>query len=193
MTAAAPARLAAGPATGEPAHGIKARGAVLRRRAAARAATLGTTAARWLADRSARERGLLAVCAAAIALLAVVRLVWLPLVAARQAALAEVARDDRLTAQLRVAGPDVARIAAARTGSLASLVADRAARAGLTIARLEPLGDRVVVSLDDVGFTPLADWLAALDAEAAVGVVELKVERRSAPGTVTAQVTLRER
>ncbi len=65
---------------------------------------------------------------------------WHPLLVARQAALTDIARDDRIAAQLRVAGPDVARIAAARSGTLSSVVTDRAAKAGLTIARIEPQG-----------------------------------------------------
>lgn len=158
------------------------------RTAAARAA-----AAAWWGDRSTRERWLLGVLAAVAVVVAFDRLVWHPLAERRAAALAEIARDDRIAAQLRVAGPDVARIAAARTGTLSTVVTERAAKAGLTIARIEPQGANVAVSLDGVGFDALTDWLAALDRDAGVGVVDLKVERRPDPGVVTAQVTLTER
>ncbi len=156
-------------------------------------AALRAAAVQWWDDRTSRERWLLGVLAAVAIIVGLDRLVWHPLAAARTAALAEIARDDRIAAQLRVAGPDVARIAAARTGTLSTLVTDRAAKAGLTIARIEPQGVNVAVSLDGVGFDPLIDWLAALDRDAGVSVVELKVDRRPDPGIVTAQVTLSER
>jgi general secretion pathway protein M len=150
-------------------------------------------ATQWWNDRTSRERWLLGILAAVAIVVGLDRLVWHPLDAARTAALAEIARDDRIAVQLRVAGPDVARIAAARTGTLSTLVTDRAAKAGLTIARIEPQGANVAVSLDGVGFDALIDWLAALDRDAGVTVVDLKVDRRPDPGVVTAQVTLTER
>ncbi len=181
---------------GSPAAWLRARrpGAVLpigtwpdRRAAAAAAATT------WWSDRSARERLLLAGLVFILAVVAADRLVRAPLVAVRDAAVAEIVRDDRIAAQLRVAGPDVARIAAARTGTLSTVVTERAARAGLTIARIEPQGANVAVSLEGVGFDALIDWLAALDHDAGVTVIELKADRRPDPGVVTAQVTLTER
>ena len=147
------------------------------------------SAARWWTDRSRRERWLLGLVAAVALTVVCDRLVWRPLTAA----LAEIARDDRIAAQLQAAGPDVARIAAARAGSLASVVTERAAKAGLTVARIEAQGGNVAVTLDGVGFDALVDWLAALDTQAGIGVVDLKVDRRPDPGVVTAQVTLTER
>lgn len=159
----------------------------------ARHAAAWTATVRWWRDCAPRERWLLIALAAVAVTVAVERLAWQPLIAARRAAQAEIARDDRIAAQLRVAGPEVARIAAARRGTLASVVTDGAARAGLPIARLEPQGSNVAVALDGVGFDALVDWLAALDHDAGVAVVALQVDRRPDPGRVTAQVTLTER
>ena len=158
-----------------------------------RSAGWRTAADHWWGDRSARERWLLGVLSLVLLTAGLDRLVWHPLAAAKAASIAEIDRDDRIAAQLRVAGPDVARIAAARNGTLSTLVTERAARAGLTVARIEPQGANVAVSLEGVGFDPLVDWLVALDRDAGVGVVDLKVERRPDPGVVTAQVTLTER
>ncbi len=158
-----------------------------------RAVVAQGAAGRWWGDRTTRERWLIGVMLAVAAIVGVERLVWHPLLLARQTALIDIARYDRIAAQLRAAGPDVARIAAARSGSLSSVVTERAAKAGLTIARIEPQGADVVVSLDGVGFDALADWLAALDRDAGVTVVDLKADRRPDPGVVTAQVTLTER
>ena len=160
---------------------------------AERSTVLRAAAAQWWEDRTAREHWLLGVMAAVAIVVGLDRLVWHPLDTARTTALAEIARDDRIAAQLRVAGPDVARIAAARTGTLSTLVTDRAAKAGLTIARIEPQGANVAVSLDGVGFDTLVDWLAALDRDAGVSVVDLKVDRRPDPGIVNAEATLTER
>ena len=160
---------------------------------AERSTVLRAAAAQWWEDRTARERWLLGVLAAVAIVVGLDRLVWHPLDTARTTALAEIARDDRIAAQLRVAGPDVARIAAARTGTLSTLVTDRAAKAGLTIARIEPQGTNVAVSLDGVGFDALVDWLAALDRDAGVSVVDLKIDRRPDPGIVNAEATLTER
>ncbi len=154
---------------------------------------LGAAAALWWSDRSTRERWLLGAFAAVALIAGLDRLVWHPLAAMRAAAVDEIARDDRIAAQLRVAGPDVARIAAARTGSLSTLVTQRAASAGLTVARIEPLGANVAVTFDGVAFDPLVDWLGGLDRDAGVEAIELKVERRPDPGVVSAQVTLTER
>ena len=152
-----------------------------------------TAAAAWFDERSRRERALLGVLAVVLTLALLVQLVWRPLIVARDTARADIARYDRIAAQLRAAGPDVARVAAARTGTLSTVVTERAAKAGLTIARIEPQGNQVAVSLDSVGFDAVVDWLAALDRDAGVIVVDLKVERRPDPGVVTAQVTLAER
>ena len=183
-------------ALASPAAGLRGIGPWARSVAGAwpdRAFTARTAAARWLGDRSVRERWLLGILALVLVAAGLDRLIWHPLLVARQEALIEIARDDRIAAQLRVVGPDVARIAAARIGSLSAIVTARATRAGLAIARIEPQGDTVTVSLDGVAFDTLVDWLAALDHDAGVGIVDLKVDRRPDPGIVSAQVTLTER
>ncbi len=146
----------------------------------------------WLAARSARENGVLAVLAAIVLLSGASRYVWLPLQAARATAAADLARFDRFAARFAAEGPAVARIAAARRGTFAGIVAARAARAGLPVARIDPQGSAVTVGFENVEFDALVDWLAALDRDVGVSAVELKLDRREA-GTVAAQVTLRER
>jgi len=158
-----------------------------------RTLTARSGTARWWHDRTTRERWLIGLLLAVAAVVVVERLVWHPLVLAKQNALIDLARYDRIAAQLRAAGPDVARIAAARNGTLSTVVTERAGRAGLTIARIEPQGVNVAVSFDGVGFDALIDWLAALDRDAGISIVDLKVDRRPDPGVVTAQVTLTER
>ncbi len=171
------------------------RGATWRRltgRAGPRIEALSAAAGTWLGGRTPRERALLAILAAIAVLSLTARLVWMPLLAAQQTARDSLARYDRLAARFAAEGPAVARIAAARQGTLAAILAARAARAHLPVARIDPQGSAVAVGFESVEFDALVDWLAALDADAAVSVVELKLDRREA-GLVAAQVTLRER
>lgn len=148
-------------------------------------------ARRWLAERSRRERRLLAVLAAVAAVTLLYIAVWQPLAAARAKAIDDLRSYTALTARLRAAGPEVSRIAATRRTSAATVIADSAARAGLTIRRLEPQGDRTQVTFEDVAFDKVIDWLAGLQADAGLSVVALRVDRRTAPGIVNVQLTVK--
>lgn len=153
-------------------------------------APLRSGLARWLDARSPRERGLLLALAGIAAVALFVTLVWRPIDASRSAALADIERYDRLAARLRVAGPDVARQAAARAGSPSTLVTESAAKAGLTIQRIEPQGSNIGVTLDAAGFDVLVGWLAGIERDAGLKVRDIKLDRRPDPGVVTAQITL---
>ncbi len=153
-------------------------------------APLRSGMARWIDARSPRERWLIAALAVVAAATLLVALVWRPIEAAHSAALADIDRYDRIAARLRVAGPDVARMAAARAVTPSTTITDSAAKAGLTIQRIEPQGVNIGVTLDAAGFDALVGWLAALERDAGMRVVELKLERRPDPGVVSAQVTL---
>jgi general secretion pathway protein M len=153
-------------------------------------APLRSGMARWLDARSSRERWALVALALVMAAALFVTLVWRPIEAARTAALADIERYDRIAARLRVAGPDVARMAAARAGTPSTTITESATKAGLTIQRIEPQGANIGVTLDAAGFDALVGWLAGLERDAGMRVVDLKLERRPDPGVVSAQVTL---
>ncbi len=148
-------------------------------------------AQRWLAQRTVRERRLLAALAAVVAAALLWALVWQPLARAHAKAAADIHAYDALIAQLRVAGPDVARVAATRRVSAATVINDSASRTGLTIRRLEPQGARTEVTLEEVPFDKLTEWLAGLERDAGLTVAAIKIERRPAPGVVTVQLTLK--
>ena len=148
-------------------------------------------AQRWLAQRSVRERRLLAVLAAIAAAALLWALAWQPLARARVKAVGDIHAYDALIAQLRVAGPDVARVAATRRVSASTVINDSASRAGLTIRRLEPQGARTEVTLEEAPFGKLTEWLAGLERDAGLTVATIKIERRPAPGVVTVQLTLK--
>jgi len=153
-------------------------------------APLRSGMARWIDARSPRERGLLAGLALVAAVALFVTLVWRPIEAAHAAALADIDRYDRIAARLRGAGPDVARMAVARAGTPSTTITESAAKAGLTIQRIEPQGANIGVTLDTAGFDALVGWLAGLERDAGMRVVDIKLERRPDPGVVSAQVTL---
>lgn len=153
-------------------------------------APLRSGMARRLDARSPRERWLFAALALVAVAALYATLVWRPIAAAHAAALDDIARYDRIAARLRVAGPDVARMAAARSGTPSTTITESAAKAGLTIQRIEPQGANIGVTLDAAGFDALVGWLAALERDAGMHVVDLKLERRPDPGIVSAQVTL---
>lgn len=153
-------------------------------------APLRSGMARWIDARTLRERWLLGMLAGIAALALYTTLVWRPMAAVRVAALAEIESNDRIVARLRVAGPDVARIAAARMGTPSTLITESAAKAGLTIQRIEPHGTTIAVSLDAASFDVLVRWLAAIERDAGLRVTDIKLERRPDPGIVSAQLTL---
>lgn len=153
-------------------------------------APLRSGLARWIDARSPRERALLLGLAGVAALALFVTLVWRPIDAARSAARADIARYDRIAARLRVAGPDVARLAAARGGAPSTLITASATRAGLTIQRIEPQGASIGVTLDAARFDALVGWLAGLERDAGLGIRDVKLERRPDPGIVGVQLTL---
>lgn len=155
-------------------------------------APLRSGLARWLDARSPRERAMLLALLGVAAIALFFTLVWQPIDLARKTAIADIRRYDILSARLRVAGPDAARLAAARTGTPSTLVTDSAAKAGLTIQRIEPEGANIGVTFDAVGFDALVGWLAGLERDAGLKVRDIKLERRPDPGIVSAQVTLAE-
>lgn len=139
---------------------------------------------RWWADRSARERALLAalggMALAALLIVAVVR----PIQAERARAAADIRTADMLALRLRGAGPG--RGAALRgRGSPAAIVSQSAAAAGLTIARIEPEGGRLRVAFADAPFDAVLRWIATIEQTGAVRVGEARIDRGlSVPGSV---------
>lgn len=155
-----------------------------------RRGTLERGLASWWGQRSGRERlmlGALAVAAAAYLLVAVVAQ---PLLAARGAALADIARHDAALARL-VALPD--------TGTAPRPVDDRPVPAVVTatapafdlpIRRIEPEGASARVEVEDAGFAEILMWIEALEREHGLRLVAIEMDRRPEPGVVSARLTL---
>jgi type II secretory pathway component PulM len=152
--------------------------------------------ARWLLDRSGRERVLLAL----LALVALPAALWLavaqPLLARREAATADLARAEALRGWLAERLVEAAALPAPAPApapeGLAALEA-RLAAAGLDAgaARLTDAGaGAVVLSLEGADFATLMAALAGIEAEAGRTIASLTLSPAPLPGTVAAEVRL---
>lgn len=152
-----------------------------------------TRLAAWLAERSPRERRLLAL----LALVGVPLAWWLalaePLIAARERARAELAAAQDQAAWVAARLAEAAALPAPPPGpapeGLAALES-RLARAGLA-ARLADAGaGAVVLTLPQASFGALMDWLAQVEAEAGYRLTALRLTPADAPGEVAAEARL---
>ncbi|CAA9517454.1 MAG: hypothetical protein AVDCRST_MAG39-2285 [uncultured Sphingomonadaceae bacterium] len=146
---------------------------------------------RWWGDRSPRERRLLVALAATAAVSLLIAGIYRPLAATRARAAADIRTYEVLAAQLRTAGPELARLRALdRSGSPAAATGS-ASSYGLQFRQL-PSADGVTrLQFDGVEFARLLQWLAQLETTTTSRVVELRIDRRPEPGLVSARVGLR--
>lgn len=146
----------------------------------------------WYDARSERERILLLAGTATLVIALFLVLVWVPLMAARGNARADMAAHDRAIAVLAAAGPALAAGPAQAGAPLETALTDSAARAGLDITRLEPAGDgsgsSAEITLDSAAFDDLILWIDMLGRDYAIRVQEISMERLPAPGTVSARI-----
>ncbi|MDT8450889.1 MAG: type II secretion system protein GspM [Wenzhouxiangellaceae bacterium] len=150
---------------------------------------------------SSRERRLVALAAAVIALALGWGLVWQPLDAARDAARARISRQLALLDWLDRIEPQVERMRAGRAPersmdgrSALSIVDQSARRAGLAgaLKRIEPVSEgEIRVAFEQSAFPDLMGWLQALVAERPLAVERLDADRGGQPGRVDSIVVLR--
>jgi type II secretory pathway component PulM len=144
---------------------------------------------RVYANLSARERILLFLVLPAALLLAGFRFGWQPLQDLRATREAEIA-SYRLVAQAAAqAGTQIVAVEPDPT-PFATRVTQSAEAAGLELRRIEPEGERLRVAVKDAPFTDLVLWIADLEAERNVTLSAIELDRRIAPGTVTARLLL---
>lgn len=148
----------------------------------------------------ARERKLIGIALAVIALVAVWTLVWEPLADARRATTAQLAEQRALLDWLDRVAPEVRRLRGERApdrtlaGQSTLAVIDRGARAaGLAgaLKRIEPgTENEVRVVFERAAFPDLMRWLATLVADRPLAVTRLTADR-TGPGRVDSVVVLR--
>ena len=135
---------------------------------------------------SRREKYLVALVIPLALLVALYRFVWMPLQLAEAQARADIVQD---TASL-AARAEIAPTAPVNDPPLATRITSSASAAQLTLRRIEPEGDGIRVTLDDTPFATLLLWLSDLEEQHDVILEALEVDRRPAPGVISARLLL---
>ncbi|WP_439150290.1 type II secretion system protein GspM [Sulfitobacter sp.] len=141
---------------------------------------------------SLREKILVLIALPLVTLFAGYQYGWVPLSEARMAARAEIRGYQTLIAAVENQGNQPAQLGSVPviTTPLATRITDSANLAGVLVRRLEPEGAMVRVSLDDAPYDTVIGWIAAMETDAAIALVALEMDRKTAPGIVAARLTL---
>ena len=143
----------------------------------------------WWGGLSRRERILVGTLGALLAAAILVYGVIKPIQSARAAALADIRTYETLTARIRAAGTLSAAPVERRTGPPAQVATAAAQGSGLAIVP-EAIPGGVKVTIADASYDSLVAWLANLAATSDLRVRSLTIQRRDAPGHVSAIVDL---
>ena len=144
----------------------------------------------WWGARTPRERRLLIALAGTAAILLIIAGIYQPLRDARARAVADIHTYEVLSAQLRIAGPELARLRAIDRTASPGIISSSGSAFGLTLARVEPKDDLVRVTLEDADFTKIIQWLVQLESTTTLRVSNIRVDRQATPGIVDTQITL---
>jgi len=159
--------------------------------------------AEWWQKQSERDRNVLAVGAAIVALLLAWAFVWYPLARARAQLESRVDHERMDLAWMRQAGGELQELRAKgargkidRQGKSLFALADVTARGaglGTALKRVEPTGPRSVrASFEAANFDALIGWVDGLARDYAVQTTDFSADRVEAIGTVNARVVLEE-
>jgi len=157
----------------------------------------------WWQKQSERDRRVLAIGAAVVAVLLAWAFVWYPLARARAQLESRVEQERADLAWMRQTGGELQELRAKgargkvdRQGKSLFALADVTARgAGLATAlkRVEPTGPRSVrASFEAANFDALIGWVDVLARDYAVQTTDFSADRVEAIGTVNARVVLEE-
>ena len=144
----------------------------------------------WWGARTPRERRLLIALGGTAAIALIIFGIYQPLRDARARAVADIHTYEVLTAQLRIAGPELARLRAIDRTASPGMISGSASASGLTLARVEPLEGVVRVTLEDADFTKIIQWLVQLESTSSWRVSSIRADRQATPGIVDAQIAL---
>ena len=145
----------------------------------------------WWGARTPRERRLLMALAGTAALVFVTFVIYQPLRDARARARADIHTYEVLAAQLRIAGPELARLRAIDRSASPGIVSSSASAFGLAVGRVEPSEGLIRVTVEDADFTRVIQWLVQLETTSTLRVSAIRIDRQTTPGIVNAQITLR--
>ncbi len=140
------------------------------------------------ANRTPREKLLLASLAALALLWVAITQVWQPLHSLRQDIAARIPRIERALAEMQ-ANP-TPQTTGTDPRTTPALLTDAADTFGLTITRLQPQGTQVLVTLEDAPFDTVLLWTQSLLQEGGLRLTQLTLTRRTAPGIVATTLTV---
>ncbi|MCE0507396.1 type II secretion system protein M, partial [Roseivivax sp. GX 12232] len=118
---------------------------------------------------------------------------WQPIQAERARLNTEISRHlalSRLAADAEDLRGGSAAPAPAQEAPLAQRVTRSAEAAGVALARIEPQGGRLSLSVQEAAFRDVLDWIVTLEREEAVQATALEIDRQTAPGVVSARLTV---
>jgi general secretion pathway protein M len=141
----------------------------------------------WWSGLSRRERVLVSVLGGLLAIAALVFGIIKPLQAARAEAVADIRTYETLSARIRAAGTLTTARTPRRQGPPPAVASSSAAAFGLVVAP-EAIPGGVRVAIADASYDSLMAWLADLSASSDLRVRRLSIQRRPAPGRVSASV-----
>lgn len=139
---------------------------------------------------SGRERALILVGLPLVLIFAGYRLGWQPLQDLRAAQGAEIAGYRFIAEAVAEVGPQPAAAEDEDEAPFAARVTQSAEAAGLALSRLEPEDERLRVTVEDAPFASVVLWIADLESEQNVTLAAIELDRRIAPGTVSARLLL---
>lgn len=144
----------------------------------------------WWGARTPRERRLLIALAGAAALVLLIVGIYRPLSDVRARAVADIRTYEVLAAQLRIAGPDLARLRAIDRAGSQDVLTRTASTFGLAVGRVEAGEGAIRVTLQDADFTKIVQWLVDLETTSTLRVSDIRIDRQATPGMVNAQIGL---
>ena len=117
-------------------------------------------------------------------------LIWQPALQSKQESLATLSKVDGLAAALQTLPKTLVITTNQPTEPLQQRVTTTARAAGVEIMRLDPQGEALSVSLNDVSFAVLIQWVETMTTAHGVRVLAAEIGRRPTPGHVSVRLVL---
>lgn len=142
---------------------------------------------KWLALNQ-REQHLVIVMACFIGIFIFYMLIWQPLNNAISDKEKKITRAENLVTWLQEQQAQFHSLASSQrktsNASLSTIVNRSASTKGITIARVQPQGEELNVSIDQVPFNVLMDWLENMSAQQGVSVKAIDLAKTDTKGVV---------